>query len=446
MPKAEYGTPKWMSNKIKASGLQKLRWYCQMCQKQCRDENGFKCHRMSEGHQRAMQLFIQRPGQFMDEFSKEFEQEFMKLMRTRYCRTRVLANSVYNNVVCDRHHIHMNATIWVTLSEFVQYLGATEKCKIEHTPKGWYVEYIDHEELARKKEEEKKRKIEKSQEEARMEQIQALVEEAKQRGAFKEPEYTPLQRTQGEVVALSLAKPQQEAKDQKKSNALTALHQQLKQERQRGREAQEKRKLSAMEALVLEAEKKKQREAAFEGWRLSAAAPSPSKNSAHSRHQAEEEEGEEGEGEDGEGGDSIQPQPPPHKHAKADWWVRPGVVVKVIHNTLGDGVYYRQKGVVKAVDGRYSATLEMLEGGAILKMDQEFLETVLPPLGGRVVVVLGKWRGHEGRLDSLSIESFSANVTLDKGPLFKLEKYKYSPGVSVANLPYEHICKLHRQN
>lgn len=32
----------------------------------------------------------------------------------------------------------------------MQYLGATQKCKIEHTPKGWYVEYIDHEELAKK--------------------------------------------------------------------------------------------------------------------------------------------------------------------------------------------------------------------------------------------------------------------------------------------------------
>lgn len=27
---------------LQAKGLQKLRWYCQMCQKQCRDENGFK--------------------------------------------------------------------------------------------------------------------------------------------------------------------------------------------------------------------------------------------------------------------------------------------------------------------------------------------------------------------------------------------------------------------
>lgn len=31
-------TPKAISNRIKAKGLQKLRWYCQTCQKQCRDE------------------------------------------------------------------------------------------------------------------------------------------------------------------------------------------------------------------------------------------------------------------------------------------------------------------------------------------------------------------------------------------------------------------------
>ena len=45
-----------------------------MCQKQCRDENGFKCHRMSEGHQKQMMVFIENPSQFMDEFSKDFEE------------------------------------------------------------------------------------------------------------------------------------------------------------------------------------------------------------------------------------------------------------------------------------------------------------------------------------------------------------------------------------
>jgi len=36
--KAGFLTPKAIGNRIKSKGLQKLRWYCQMCQKQCRDE------------------------------------------------------------------------------------------------------------------------------------------------------------------------------------------------------------------------------------------------------------------------------------------------------------------------------------------------------------------------------------------------------------------------
>ena len=38
MPKHGFLTPKAISNRIKAKGMQKLRWYCQMCSKQCRDE------------------------------------------------------------------------------------------------------------------------------------------------------------------------------------------------------------------------------------------------------------------------------------------------------------------------------------------------------------------------------------------------------------------------
>lgn len=45
-----------IANRIKAKGLNKLRWYCQLCQKSCRDENGFKCHQMSEGHRRQMEV------------------------------------------------------------------------------------------------------------------------------------------------------------------------------------------------------------------------------------------------------------------------------------------------------------------------------------------------------------------------------------------------------
>lgn len=144
MPKAEVGTVKWLSKQIKSKGLQKLRWYCQLCEKQCRDENGFKCHRMSEAHLRQMEVFEQNSKKILNDYSKQFESAFMKLMRTRYSKAKVLANTVYNDVIHDRNHIHMNSTIWTTLTEFIHYLSNTNKCIIEYSDKGWYIQYIDH--------------------------------------------------------------------------------------------------------------------------------------------------------------------------------------------------------------------------------------------------------------------------------------------------------------
>ena len=73
-----------MAKKNKAKGLGKLKFYCQMCQKQCRDANGFKCHTMSEGHLRQMEIFRQNPGKMMDEFSNKFENGFINLLSRRW--------------------------------------------------------------------------------------------------------------------------------------------------------------------------------------------------------------------------------------------------------------------------------------------------------------------------------------------------------------------------
>ncbi|THG16565.1 hypothetical protein TEA_028780 [Camellia sinensis var. sinensis] len=141
--KNEFLTPKAIANRIKAKGLQKLRWYCQMCQKQCRDENGFKCHCMSESHQRQMEVFGQNPHRIVDGYSKEFEREFLDHIKCSHCFSRIATTVVYNEYIADRHHIHMNSTQWATLTEFVKYLGRTGKCKVDETPKGWFITYID---------------------------------------------------------------------------------------------------------------------------------------------------------------------------------------------------------------------------------------------------------------------------------------------------------------
>jgi DNA/RNA-binding protein KIN17 len=40
----------------------------------------------------------------------------------------VLAKNVYNEYINDRTHIHMNSTRWLTLTEFVKYLGREGVC------------------------------------------------------------------------------------------------------------------------------------------------------------------------------------------------------------------------------------------------------------------------------------------------------------------------------
>ncbi|CAB0034240.1 unnamed protein product [Trichogramma brassicae] len=143
MGKHEVGTPKYIANKMKAKGLQKLRWYCQMCQKQCRDENGFKCHTMSESHHRQLLLFADNSHKYMDQFSKEFSHDYLYLLKRQFGTKRVPANRVYQDYIADRNHIHMNATQWLTLTAFVKWLGRTGKCVVDETEKGWFVTYID---------------------------------------------------------------------------------------------------------------------------------------------------------------------------------------------------------------------------------------------------------------------------------------------------------------
>ncbi|PSR93182.1 DNA/RNA-binding protein [Actinidia chinensis var. chinensis] len=120
MGKNEFLSPKAIVNRIKAKGLQKLRWYCQMCQKQCWDENGFKYHCMSESHQRQMEVFGQNPNRIVEGYSEEFETTFLDHMKRSHRFSCVAATVVYNEYIADRHHVHMNSTQWATLTEFVK--------------------------------------------------------------------------------------------------------------------------------------------------------------------------------------------------------------------------------------------------------------------------------------------------------------------------------------
>ena len=68
-------------------------------------------------------------------FILQFEQGFLKLLSRRFGERRVHANIVYNEFIKDKHHVHMNATQWESLTSFVKYLAQTNQCKIDETEK-----------------------------------------------------------------------------------------------------------------------------------------------------------------------------------------------------------------------------------------------------------------------------------------------------------------------
>jgi len=202
-------TPKAIANRIKSKGMQKLRWYCQMCQKQCRDENGFKCHTTSEAHQRQLLLFADNSKKFMDEFSGTFHRGYTLCLKRRFGTKRVNANIVYQEYISDKEHIHMNATKWLTLSDYVQFLGRTGVCVVDQTEKGWFVTYIDRdpETMRRQEEIQKKAKLDLDDREREKILLDRQIERGKEADSnLKAAAPTELVKNEDEVVKISFKK------------------------------------------------------------------------------------------------------------------------------------------------------------------------------------------------------------------------------------------------
>eukprot|EP00546_Thalassionema_frauenfeldii_P017275 CAMPEP_0178899296 /NCGR_PEP_ID=MMETSP0786-20121207/2816_1 /TAXON_ID=186022 /ORGANISM="Thalassionema frauenfeldii, Strain CCMP 1798" /LENGTH=245 /DNA_ID=CAMNT_0020570127 /DNA_START=125 /DNA_END=859 /DNA_ORIENTATION=- len=161
-----------------------------------------------------MRIFAGNASGIMDTMSKDFEKNYLDTLRRRHGTKRVNANNVYQEVIQDRDHIHMNSTKWATLSIFVQYLGRTGKCVVDETERGWYVQYIERDAgiLARQEALLRRQEAEKAAEQRYAKQMKIQREEAAKAidklGGSLESETTALQRAEeGEKVAVAMNTP-----------------------------------------------------------------------------------------------------------------------------------------------------------------------------------------------------------------------------------------------
>lgn len=187
MGKAEVGSTKYVANKMKAKGLQRLRWYCQICEKQCRDENGFKQHTQSEGHVRAMLLVGEDPKKFINDYSRQFQRDFLQLLRTAHGEKKVHMNNFYQEYIRDKEHVHMNATKWPSMTEFAKHLGREGICRVEEGDRGLEIQWIDDsaEAIRRREDIKKKERLMKGDEDIESRLLAQQIKRAKEAEAAR---------------------------------------------------------------------------------------------------------------------------------------------------------------------------------------------------------------------------------------------------------------------
>jgi DNA/RNA-binding protein KIN17 len=401
-----------------------------MCAKQCRDENGFKCHITSESHLRQMRVFQEDPDSVMETYSAEFEEDFLELLSRRFGTKRTHANHAYNEFIAHKSHTHMNATKWETLTNFVKYLGKSGKCLVDETEKGWYMQWIDRDPalLARQEAADKKRKSDLDDEERQQRVLEAQVEAAHAQAAASGSSAAATAAAPSELVrdagaaGVSLAVPLggrssgggSGSAKRARSSALSAAFSDDDSDEPYSKKAAPSAaaaaaapKKSALEVLM-EQDSKRQAASATAAAAAAAAAQKADADSSSSSKQQQSSE-------------------------RLPNWLHTGIVVKVMNKKVGGGKYYKQKAVVRRVIEDYVAEVKMLDSSDKLRVDQDQLETVIPAVGKTVLIVNGACRGCEAELQQLNVDSFCATVKVLTGK---------RRGAVLSKVDYEDICKL----
>ena len=402
MGKHEPLTAKAIGKRIKAKGLQKLKFYCQMCQKQCRDANGFKCHLTSEAHQRQLLLFSENPNRYMDEFSSDFLKDFLHLLKRRYSTKRVLANQVYQEYIKDRDHLHMNSTRWCTLTGLVKWMGRKGICHVENNEKGWFITYIDRdpETLLRNENKAKKEKMFRDDDERQAQLIQEQIE----RGKRSEIEYrlrnsqntddTDQESNQSSKQILVKEDPDQKitfslaVKKSLNCQPIATIFNNVKPldsissktqnkvdtEKKSSLESKSKSKKSALEEILEEQERWKARKAA-------------------SQHRSNNNSG----------------------SYKSETWMQPGIIVRIVTKQLGSE-YYEKKARIESIESSgYAAIIKLLSNGDLIRVDERHLETVVPSKSGSKVMILnGLYRGQTATIVRVDEQNEKVLVNVER--------------------------------
>jgi DNA/RNA-binding protein KIN17 len=139
---------KTLGKKMKYGRLQKLKWYCELCQHQSNDVQSYRQHVQSDKHRLMMVHFRANSGTILHSNSAAFERTFVDVLRTRFPNREIPANIVYTQVIRDKKHVHMNSTRWESVHGFCMHLERKGTIRLRMTERGPMIRYIKPEDDA----------------------------------------------------------------------------------------------------------------------------------------------------------------------------------------------------------------------------------------------------------------------------------------------------------
>ena len=119
------------------------------------------------------------------------------------------------------------------------------------------------------------------------------------------------------------------------------------------------------------------------------------------------------------------------KRDRKENWLHPNIVVKVMNKKLADGRFYKLKGTVLRVIDTFVGEIRV--DGAVVRLDQQDLETVIPKPGNLVLIVNGRCRGLRATLLRINEEAFTCDLRVEEGPHTRRE---------ISGVEYEDVSKL----
>jgi DNA/RNA-binding protein KIN17 len=377
-----------------------------------------------------MKIFSEHAHGMLDNLSREFEKAYLDTLRQRHGTKRVNANNIYQEVIRDRHHIHMNATKWVTLTDFCQYLGRTGKCVVDETERGWYVQYIERdatilareEALQRRLEAEKAAEVTESQ---RMEAQRVEAAKALDRAGGGSSEATTLERKDEAKIAVTLA-----SAATKKGKASATKQKSIWNDGDEDDEDDVEIGDEHANKVDKPLLKSSGKETIAGKKHLSTSRTDQERKSVtktvHDRNELT--------------ANSSRKRTKHEQVDQAAWkenWLHRGILVRIITKQLAQGKYYKRKAKINQVlDGSFTAEVEVLastddDGGDILRLDQDDLETVVPKeTGARVLIVNGPGHGQRAKVVRLDKKQYLATLALDEN------------GVTMEHVDFEHFSMI----